>query len=62
MDQVGEGPQGGKKPAPPEASPRSGASGEGLRSVMEHLIQQQRKRDAQIPRDGRDPPSPAPTR
>jgi hypothetical protein len=62
MDKVGEGPQGGKQPAPPAASPRSGASGEGLRSLMEQLIQQQRKRDAQLPRDGRDPPAPAPKR
>jgi hypothetical protein len=41
------GGQGGKS--------RSGQSGEGARSAMEQLIQQEKKRDAQLPREDNPP-------
>jgi hypothetical protein len=52
MDTVGDGTQAGNRPGGKGAPARPGQSGEGARSVMEHLIQQEkRKRDAQLPRD-----------
>lgn len=50
MDKLGEAPQ-GKHPGGTGTSPRTGQSGEGARSALEHLIQQEKKRDAQAPRD-----------
>jgi hypothetical protein len=52
MDTVGE-TQAGKRPGGQAGNPRPVQSGEGSRSVMEQLIQQEKKRDAQLPR--RDP-------
>jgi hypothetical protein len=39
---------------------RSGQSGEGSRSALEQLIQQEKKRDAQRPREGTPDNEPAP--
>jgi hypothetical protein len=44
------------------ASPRNGQSGEGARSAFEHLVEQQKKRDAQRLREAEAPPAgPSPT-
>lgn len=55
MDTVGE-TQAGKRPGGQAGSPGQGQSGEGSRSVMEQLIQQERKRDAQLPTRDALPP------
>jgi hypothetical protein len=57
MQESGEGTLGVKQPGNPGAASRAGQSGEGARSALEYLIQQQRKRDAQLPSDGKDPGS-----
>ncbi len=64
MDKVADSPagtpQGGKQPGAPGAASRSGASGEGSRSALEQLIQQERRRESQRPRDAvgpREPPA-----
>lgn len=49
MDTVGD-TQAGKRPGGQAGNPSRGQSGEGLRSVMEQLIQREEKRDAQFPR------------
>jgi hypothetical protein len=51
MQESGEGTQGVKPPGNPGAAARAGQSGEGARSALEYLIQQQRKREAQLPSD-----------
>ena len=63
MDSMVDDTQAGKRPGGPGTPARPGQSGEGSRSIMEHLIQQQRKRDAQLPREHGDtgqPPDAAP--
>lgn len=55
MEETGEAPKCGERPGAPGAAPSPGRSGEGSRSVMEHLIQQQRRRDAQQPREDGEP-------
>jgi hypothetical protein len=44
-----------------DGAPGTGQSGEGARSALEHLMQQERRREAQRPRDtgppARDPPA-----
>ena len=62
MDKAGEGNEGARRPAAPAEGKRPGQSGEGARSVMEQLIQQERKRDAQLPREGGPPAGPRGTR
>lgn len=55
MKQVGESGQAKTievLPAPPVQQRRPGQSGEGARSALEHLLQQERRRAAQSPRDG----------
>lgn len=52
MDTMGDTTQAGERPGGQRGPARSGQSGEGSRSVMEHLIQQEKKRDAQLPREG----------
>jgi hypothetical protein len=51
METFGDGTQAGKRSGGQGGDPRPGQSGEGARSVMEQLIQQEKKRDAQLPRD-----------
>lgn len=55
MDTVGE-TQAGKRPGGQAGTPGRGQSGEGSRSVMEQLIQQEKKRDAQLPKRDTLPP------
>lgn len=55
MDTVGE-TQAGKRPGGQAGTPGRGQSGEGSRSVMEQLIQQEKKRDAQLPKRDALPP------
>ncbi len=55
MDTVGE-TQAGKRPGGQAGNPGRGQSGEGSRSVMEQLIQQEKKRDAQLPKRDAQPP------
>jgi hypothetical protein len=57
-----DGTQAGQRPGGPAAPARPGQSGEGSRSALEHLIQQERKRDASLPRDpgGGDRPAGSP--
>lgn len=55
MEKAGEGTQGGKQPGGAGASPRPGQSGEGSRSALEQLIQQERRRDAHQPREAGSP-------
>lgn len=62
MDKAGEEGKAGRRPDRQDASARSGQSGEGARSALAHLIQQERKRDAQLPRDDGDAGAPATTR
>ena len=50
IDEAGQRPGGA-----PGGVTRPGQSGEGSRSAMEHLIQQESKRIAQLPRDGDAP-------
>lgn len=46
----------GQRPGSPGATPRPVQSGEGSRSAMEQLIQQEKtRRDAQLPREGSGP-------
>jgi hypothetical protein len=49
MDTVGK-TQDGRRPGGQAGNPARGQSGEGSRSVMEQLIQQEKKRDAQLPK------------
>jgi hypothetical protein len=58
MDKAGEGTQVARRPAAPAEGQRPGQSGEGARSALEQLIQQERRRDAQLPREGGTPPNP----
>jgi hypothetical protein len=51
METFGDGKQAVQRPGGQGASARPGQSGEGSRSVMEQLIQQEKKRVAQLPRD-----------
>jgi hypothetical protein len=46
-----DGIQAGTRPVEPAGPDRPGQSGEGARSALEQLIQQDRKRQAQLPRD-----------
>jgi hypothetical protein len=55
MDTVSDGTQSEQRPAGQGAPARSGQSGEGSRSAMELLIQQEKKRDAQLPRENGGP-------
>lgn len=51
-----------EKPAKaPEGLSRSGQSGGGARSALEHLVRQERKRDAERAREA-EPPVPGPRR
>lgn len=52
MDTVGENTQAGGRPGGQDAPQGPGKSGEGSRSAMEQLIQQERKREAQRLREG----------
>lgn len=54
MDKVGE-TKAGPRPGGQGGVPRPGQSGEGSRSALEQLIQEERKRDAQLPREGGGP-------
>lgn len=54
LDEAGQRPVGGQG-----GGPRPGQSGEGSRSALEHLIQQEQRRIAQLPRDGDAGPSEA---
>jgi hypothetical protein len=47
--------QAGKHPSGQGGTSRSGQSGEGSRSALEQLIQQEKKRDAQLPRESTAP-------
>ena len=60
METVSEGAQAGRRPGGQAGEQRAGRSGEGARSALEQLIQQERRRDAQLPRDEAEdaPPSP----
>jgi len=60
METVGEDTQAGERSGDPGAVPRRGQSGEGAGSAMEQLIQQEKMRDAQLPRENEGPPPPAP--
>ena len=51
METFGEDIQAGQRPGGQRAPARPGQSGEGSRSAMELLIQQEKKRVAQLPRD-----------
>lgn len=55
MDTVGDGIQAGQRPGGQGAPARPGQSGEGSRSALEQLIQQEKKRDAQLPREAGSP-------
>lgn len=55
MDTVGES-QAGMRPGSQAGNTGRGQSGEGSRSVMEQLIQQEKKRDAQLPKRDALPP------
>jgi len=58
-----DGTQTGTHPGGEGGTGRSGQSGEGARSAMEQLIQQEKKRDAQLPRESGgagQAPEPAP--
>lgn len=48
----------GERPGVPGGGSRAGRSGEGARSALEHLVQQQSSREAQRPRDEAAPPLP----
>ena len=61
MEQAGKATGVDKPAGGPEGLTRSGQSGEGARSALEHLIQQERRRDAQRARDS-EPPPPQPPR
>lgn len=50
MDQADDPTPAPERPGRPEAA-RPGHSGEGSRSVMEQLMRQQQRRDAQAPRE-----------
>lgn len=52
MDKVGESTQAGRRPGGQEATEGPGKSGEGSRSALEQLIQQEKKREAQRLREG----------
>jgi len=53
MDHVGEASQvEAIRTLPAQARARPGQSGEGARSALEHLLQQESRRAAQSPRDG----------
>jgi hypothetical protein len=51
METFRDGDQSCMRPGSQGAPARPGQSGEGSRSALEHLIQQEKKRDAQLPRD-----------
>ncbi|HEX2547019.1 MAG TPA: hypothetical protein VHL79_19205 [Ramlibacter sp.] len=51
METFNDGGQAGQRPGSQGAAVRPGQSGEGSRSALEQLIQQEKKRDAQLPRD-----------
>ncbi len=60
MDIAVDSTQAAERSAVTEEGPGAGESGEGARSALEKLIQQERKRDAQLPRDrGGGRPEPA---
>jgi hypothetical protein len=59
MEQAGEGRKGSGQPVAPVRPP--GQSGEGARSALEHLIQQEKRRDAQRPLET-SLPAPGPAR
>jgi hypothetical protein len=50
-----DGTQAGAHPGGQGGNSRSGQSGEGSRSAMEQLIQQEKKREAQLPRESNAP-------
>jgi hypothetical protein len=60
MDKAPKQSQESCKPAGPSIPVRPGGSGEGSRSALEHLIQQERKRSAHSPREAAAEPAPAP--
>jgi hypothetical protein len=63
MESVDGGTRQPGRPGDQDVPGRPGHSGEGARSVMEHLIQQQHRREAQLPRDADEAgesPAPAP--
>jgi hypothetical protein len=62
MEQAGQGkagvPEGGRSvPSGAGAATRTGQSGEGARSALEQLVQQEKKRDAQRLREAGAPPA-----
>lgn len=52
MDTVGESTEAGERPVGQRGPARNGQSGEGSRSALEHLLLLEKKRDAQLPREG----------
>lgn len=59
MDTVGDATEAGQQPGKDDAPARSGRSGEGARSVLEHLqLQEKKMRDAQLAREPVAPPAP----
>jgi hypothetical protein len=60
MDQTVTQAQGSCKPGGLAVPPRPDGSGEGSRSALERLIQQERKRQAQLPGDKPAEPTPPP--
>jgi hypothetical protein len=61
MDTLGNGTQADQRPGGQRGAARPGQSGEGSRSAMEQLIQQEKKkRDALLPREGDGPATAGP--
>jgi len=59
MDTVGKDSKAGQRPGGHAGPVRPGQSGEGARSAFEQLLQQERKREAQLPREDAVPGTPA---
>jgi hypothetical protein len=57
MDIAVEDTHAARRSGAEDAPPGAGQSGEGARSAMEKLIQLERKRDAQLPREGGGAPA-----
>jgi hypothetical protein len=62
VEQAGESTGVGKPAGVTGDTPRVGQSGEGARSVLEHLIQQERRRDAERAREAGTPPREPPAK
>lgn len=63
METVDEGRQPTREREEPQRTPAPGQSGQGARSALERWIEQERRREAQLPRDGDGPgitPRPTP--